>query len=83
MRGHIRIQCARYRLENTLDIGHDIVIPDTQNSIVVLTQPTITRSIGKAVRVLAAVNFDNQTFFSADEIDDVAANSVLSNEFVA
>ena len=44
-------------------------------------QPSITLAVGWAVLMLAAVQFDHQARFQADEVQDVATIGVLATKF--
>jgi hypothetical protein len=61
-------------LEDTFHILHDIAIPKSQNNEALLTQPRVTFSIVLPfIRMLTAVNLDNQSFFETNKIYNVIA----------
>jgi hypothetical protein len=67
-------------LQNAVHIFQNIMIPETQDAVVVLIQPSIADTICFAVSVLSAIDLDNYSRFPAQEIDDVATDRLLANK---
>jgi hypothetical protein len=80
VRGALRADGSCYDFKNTVHIFQNIMIPETQDAIVVLGQPSIADAIHFAVSVLSAIDLNNHTRFPTDEIDDVGTNWLLANK---
>jgi hypothetical protein len=81
VRGAIR-ERSRNGFQNSLDIAHDIIIPEAQNLIVVTGEPLITDHVMPAVGVLPAIHLNDESGFAANEVDGVWADRFLPNKFV-
>ena len=68
------------RLQNAFNVAQDFVVPKTQNAKMVLGQPSISQDITLVGRVLAAIDLNDDTLFSANKIDHVGSNGFLPNE---
>ena len=73
---------GRYRFENARQIRQHVVIPESQNTIVVIGKPSIADHIARVVGVLAAVHLDNQAVLTADKVDRISTDWFLANELV-
>ena len=70
--------------QNALKIFEDFVIPETQNRVAQGAQIGVARLITfEGASVLAAVEFDDEPEFGADEVHDVGADGLLTAELVA
>ena len=81
VRGGLRKR-GRNRFKNACQIAQHVVIPESQNKIIMIDKPFVADHIARVVSMLAAVNLDNEAAFSADKIDRVRTNGILPNEFV-
>ena len=71
-------------LQHRLQFLHHLVVPEPQHRITLNPQPFITaRVISRLFRVLPTIQFDDQSLFDADEIDDVAPERFLPFELQA
>ncbi len=77
------MQSAGNRLQHTGGVAQDVVVPESQDAIVVIAQPTITDLIAPVFGVLTSVNFDDQAPLTAHEIDNVVAYWLLPNELTS
>jgi hypothetical protein len=59
---------GQQRLKNSVEILDNIVVPDADNTITESAKCTITMSVFGAVRVLAAVELDDQTPLAANSL---------------
>jgi hypothetical protein len=69
--------------KNPRRVEQDIVIPESQDAVVTFGKPFVADGVALAVGMLTAVNLDDETAFSANEIDNIGTNRFLPNEFVA
>jgi hypothetical protein len=72
-----------YRFKNAFHITQHVVVPKSQNTIVMVNEPFVANSIACVVGVLPAVYLDDQTMFAANKINRVRTDRLLPNEFVA
>ena len=70
------------RFENACQIARDVVIPKSQDPVIVISQPFVSDGIASVIRMLPAVYFDNQAAFPADEVHSVRSDRLLPNELV-
>ena len=77
----MKLAVLPYCLQNTFNILHDIVIPETQNLESLVLQPSRSFVVlGFFPDMLTAVNFHNQTPVEAHEVNDLVAYGFLSPE---
>jgi hypothetical protein len=82
VRGRFGTQSVSYRLQYPIHVAHDFIVPEPQDSIVVFEQPTVARLVQRIFSVLAAVDFEDQSFLAADKINNISTNRLLPNELV-
>jgi hypothetical protein len=73
---------GRNRFKNARHVAQHIVVPKSQDSVVVISKPFVTNRIMWTVRMLSAVDLNNQAPFATYEIDYVGTNRILPNKFV-
>jgi hypothetical protein len=73
---------GRNRFKNAGHIAKDIVVPKSQDAIIVISKPFVANGIARIIRMLSSVDFDYQTAFAANEIDDVGTDRILPYELV-
>ena len=73
---------ARNRFKNARHVAKYVVVPKSQDTVVAISEPFIANGIARIFRMLPAVDLDNQAAFTADEIDDVGTNRLLTNKFM-
>jgi hypothetical protein len=83
VRGRNLLQSARYCLQHTIHIAHDVVIPETQHAIIVLTKPPVSYNVALTFSMLPTIDFENQSLLSADEINNITSNRLLPHELVS
>jgi hypothetical protein len=81
VRGTIR-ERGRNGFQNSRDIAQDLIIPETQNSIVVTGEPLIADHVMPVVGVLPAIHLNDEAGFAANKVDGVWADRFLPNKFV-
>jgi hypothetical protein len=68
--------------KNARHVAQHIVIPEPQNSVVVIDKSFVANHIARVVRVLSPIHLNNETTFAADKIDYVRTDRFLTNELV-
>ena len=66
--------------QDAVGVGEDVVVPEAEHAVAVgldLARPVV---IGRAVGMLAAVEFDRDPQRAASEVDDVASDGKLARE---
>jgi hypothetical protein len=67
-------------LQNAVDIAEHIAVPNPDRPISKLAQHGIALAIGGAVRMLAAIDLDNEMQIATDEVCDVGSDRLLPYE---
>jgi len=62
-------------------VGQDIGIPESQYLITVRGECGVAHAVSDIIRVLSAINFDNESFLATNEIHDIWSDGFLANEF--
>ena len=71
-----------YLLQHTLQLLHNIIVPEAQHRITLAAQPHIPMLVVVHLfRMLSTVNFDNQSPLHANKIYNVVAYWLLPFEF--
>jgi hypothetical protein len=83
VRGALRADSGYNDLQNAVHVFQNVVIPEPQDTVVVLGQPSIADTICFAVSVLSAIHLYNHPRFPADKIDHVGTDRLLANELAA
>src|ERR1043165_4692030 len=66
--------------QDAISIGQNIRIPEAENPVAFRLEPTIALDVAFVLRVLSAVDFDDQVSLVTDEIDNEAPNGRLPAE---
>ncbi len=82
VRGRLR-ECGGEAFQNTFDIAKDVVIPKSDDTVVVCAQPAVADHISLTVRVLSAVDLNNQAALPAQKVHRVGADRLLPHELEA
>jgi hypothetical protein len=80
VRGTLHADSGCYDLQNAIHIFQNVMIPESQDTVVVLRQPSVTDAIRFAVSMLSAIDLNNHPRFPTDEIDDIGTNRLLANK---
>ncbi len=80
VRGRIGGEGIGYGLQHAIHIARYLMIPETQDAVAVFVQPLIPHDVPFAVRVLAAIDFDDQPFLAANKIDNIATERLLAHK---
>jgi hypothetical protein len=74
-----RFECATYRLQYTVEIIENLIIPKSDDTITVTRECGITPIVGfLLLSMLAAIEFDNQFASGAGEIGDKLPDRMLA-----
>jgi hypothetical protein len=79
VRGSLRKR-GRDCFKNARHIAQHIVVPEPQNTVVVIDKPFVANYIARVFRVLASIHLDNETAFTADQINCVRTDRLLPDE---
>jgi hypothetical protein len=82
VRGRVGPQSVCNRFQYAIQIADDFVVPESQNSIIIFEQPAIACLVPLVVGVLTAIDFYDQTLFTAGKVRDEPAYWLLPHEFV-
>ena len=74
---------GRNRFKNARQVAQDAVVPEPQDTIVMIDKPFVADQIARVFGVLASVNLDNEAAITADEVDRVRTDRILLNEFMS
>jgi len=83
VRGRVHGQSVHYGLKHAVDILKHLIVPEAQNSVTLLCQPSIASCITLVERMLPTVEFDNQIVFTTHEINNVSSNRLLTDKLVS
>jgi hypothetical protein len=70
-----------YRFKNTWHIAQDVVVPKSQDAIIVIDQPFVPNCVTWVIGVLASIHLDDKTVVAADKVDCVRTKRLLPDEF--
>jgi hypothetical protein len=70
------------RHQDAFGISENVVIPESKHAIAVFSQATIAYYIRRGLIVLTAIDFNDQSSFSADKVADVTEYWHLPDELV-
>ena len=80
VRGTLHADSSGYDFEHASDIAQHFMIPESQDAVVVLRQPSVADAICFAVSVLSTIDLYDQSRFSAHEVNNVTTDRLLANE---
>jgi hypothetical protein len=83
VRGRLRRQRGRYDFQYARHVAQHVVVPESQDSIIVLRKPSVANYVTRIVRMLSAIDFNDEPMLAANQVDRVWSNRFLPNEFVA
>ena len=88
MRGSLTSTSKRNALQLRENHGEDALlvsryfrIPESQHVITVCTERGVARPVPGIIRMLSAINFDDEPFLATNKINNVGADGLLPNEF--
>jgi hypothetical protein len=64
-------------------IAKHIVVPKSQDPVIMISKPFVTGNITRVVSVLPSIDFNSETTFAANKIDGVRTDRFLPNEHVS
>jgi len=82
VRGRLR-KCGRNRFKHAGHVAQHVVVPKSQDSIIVVCKPFVANRVARVVRVLPPINFNDETTFTANQVDRIGTNRLLPNELAA
>jgi hypothetical protein len=65
-------------MQNALGIGEDVIVPEAEHAIAALLEPARARLT--LIRMLSAIDLNDELRLGAKEIDDIRPNRVLATE---
>jgi hypothetical protein len=68
-------------IPNPFDILQDFIVPETEDTVAVLREPSIAHGIAAVFGMLAAIDLDHQPLLSTNKIDDTRPDRLLTHEF--
>jgi hypothetical protein len=81
VRGSFRKR-GRNGLEHATDIAEHVVVPKSQDTILVTDKPIIADHVTRIVCVLTTIDLNDETAFPANEVHSVKTNGILTDELV-
>ncbi|VIO77528.1 hypothetical protein CI41S_57840 [Bradyrhizobium ivorense] len=69
--------------KDSCQIAQDVVVPESQHTVVVISKPFVANSIALTVGMLPTVHLNYEATFAANEVDRVKADRFLPNELVS
>ncbi len=82
VRGALRKR-GRDGFKNARHVAQHVVVPESQNSVIAIGKPFVADGVAGVVGVLASVHLNNETVFTANQINRVRTDRLLPNEFIA
>jgi hypothetical protein len=82
VRGRLR-EGNRNRFKNARHVTEHVVVPEPQQPIIVIHKPFVADRITPIIRMLPAIDLDNETTIAANQIDRVRTDRLLPDELVA
>jgi hypothetical protein len=73
---------SRNVFKNARQVAENVVVPKSQNTVVVIDEPFVANHVARVVGVLASIQLNNETTFTADEVDSVGTDRLLPHKFV-
>jgi hypothetical protein len=61
-------------------VPQHVVIPKSQNPVIVVGEPFVTNYVPRIVRMLPSIDFNDEAAFAANQVDRIKTNRLLSNE---
>ena len=81
VRGTLYEGCCN-RIEDAHQIARNVIVPKSQNSVIVFRKPFVANNIAAIVRVLTTIHLDNEATLSTNEVRNVRAHRLLPDEFM-
>jgi hypothetical protein len=75
------LQLGKDHAKNALFVSQNLGIPESQHTIAGRAERGIARAVPGIIRVLSAINFDDESFLATNEVNDVRIGGLLANEF--
>jgi hypothetical protein len=82
VRGRLR-KCGHDRFKDARHVAQHVVVPKSQDAVVVIDKPFVANRIAPIIRVLTTINFNDETEFTANQIHRIRTDRLLPNELVA
>ena len=82
VRGVLRERSGN-RFKYTCHVGQHVVVPKSQDSVVMIGKPFVAGNVALVVSVLPSVDFNDETSFAAHKINRVRPDRLLPNELVS
>jgi hypothetical protein len=76
-------QSVQDRQQHAFTVRQNIVVPKSHDAIAFGCEIRIAPNVGRILRVLSAIDFNDQIFLAAHEVDDERANRLLPHKLVS
>jgi hypothetical protein len=80
VRGRCRRRCREDCIPNAFDISEYFVVPEAQDPVAMLNQPSVAHRVALAFCMLAAVDLDYKTFLPTNKIGNVRPDRLLAHK---
>jgi len=81
VRGPLRAQSFSDYFKYAIHILQHIVVPESQNAVIPLFKQLVSHSITVIIRMLYAIDLDDQPTFTAHEIHNIRTDWFLPDKF--
>lgn len=82
VRGSFR-ECGSDGFKHACNVCQHVVVPKSQDSIIVIGKPFVANGIARVVSVLPSIDLNDEATVSADKVDGVRTDRLLPNELIA
>jgi hypothetical protein len=69
------------RFKDARHVAQHVVVPKSQDAIVAVDKPFVANRVARVIRVLTTINFNDETEFTANQVDRIGTDRLLPNEF--
>jgi hypothetical protein len=83
VRGRRRDQRVGNRLQHSLDVLENLIVPKSQHAIATVDQPLIANRIAFVGRMLTAFDLNNKPPLAANKINDEWSNRLLTDKLAS
>ena len=82
VRGSLRKR-ARNHFKHTRHIAENVIVPEPQHTVIAIREPFVANRVAGVIGMLSPIDFDDEATFSANEINNIGAYRLLTDEFMA
>ena len=81
VRGSLRKRGGN-RFKHARHVAQHVVVPESQDTVVMIDKPFVANHVVRIVCVLPSVHLNHQTKLTANKVDRIRTDRLLSDEFV-